>query len=386
MSANGSESIADRPFHADPARSFTLPARYYTSDDVHATEQSEIFGRSWIYAGHQSQVADPGSYLTARIGDQDVLVIRSESAGDDEAGEIRAFYNVCKHRGHQLLEGSGIARAIVCPYHAWVYGTDGTLRQARNTEEMTDFEKCDFSLAPVRVELLCGFMFVCLDDGAEPLASQLDGLADEMRSYCPDIDTIAFVQRDDYEVACNWKTIVDNFLECYHCAPAHRNFVDLVDMSSYTSELKGRYSSHIGKEARTTEGSAYTFEPGAVDFGYAAWFVWPNVTFWMYPGDANVSVLQMLPSAAEVTIEYQDWFCPNGQASDQLREAIMYQRDVLQPEDVKLCESVQRGLRSHGYNQGRFVIDDARSELSEHAVHHFQHMVAEALRIPIETA
>jgi len=111
-----------------------------------------------------------------------------------------------------------------------------------------------------------------------------------------------------------------------------------------------------------------------VDFGFAAWFVWPNVTFWIYPGDTQVSVLQMLPGEAEVTVEYQDWFCPGGTPSEQLREAMVYQKDVLQPEDVGLCERVQRGLRSTGYNQGRFVIDPDRTELSEHTVHHFQLM------------
>ena len=383
MGSIANSGVADRPFHIDPARSFTLPARYYTSAEVHAQERSAIFARSWFYVGHQSQIADPGAYLTAMVGDQELIVIRGDS-DDDDAGEIRAFHNVCKHRGHQLLVGAGTARVIVCPYHAWVYGTDGSLRQARNTDEMIDFAPGDFGLSPVRVELLCGFMFVCLDEQAESLDDQASGLADEMRAYCPEIDSLEFVQRDRYEVACNWKTIVDNFLECYHCATAHRNFVDLVDMKSYRSKIKGIYSSHISNDARTTDSSAYTFEPGTVDFGYAAWFLWPNVTFWIYPGDANVSVLQMLPTATEVTVEYQDWFCPNGRASDQLRDAMDYQRDVLQPEDVSLCESVQRGLHSLGYNQGRFVIDRDRTELSEHTVHHFQHMVAESLGVPIE--
>lgn len=365
----------DQPFRRDPAKSFTLPARYYTSSEVDADESSAIFGRSWVYVGHRSQVAEPGRYLTATVHDQEVLV----TADDD--GELRAFYNVCRHRGHELVQGQGRARALTCPYHAWVYGLDGLLRTARSTKDLEGFDRCDFALSPVRLEELCGLLFVNLDPDAVPLATQAAGLEDEIRHFCPEIDSVAFAQRDTYDVACNWKTLIDNFLECYHCAPAHRDFVDLVDMPSYRSTIRGIYSSHVSNAARTTESSAYSFEPGDVEFGYAGWFLWPNLTIWIYPGDAHVSVLQMLPvpGAPEQAVEYQDWFCPGGSPTPQLKEAMVYQKDVLQPEDIGLCESVQRGLRSNAYNQGRFVVDGDRTELSEHAVHHFQLMVAEAL-------
>jgi len=129
---------------------------------------------------------------------------------------------------------------------------------------------------------------------------------------------------------------------------------------------------------------AFQFEKGDVDFGYAGWFLWPNVTLWAYPGDANLSVLQMIPDSVEDTIEYQDWFVPQGRVSKQLKDAMDYQKDVLQPEDIGLCESVQRGLNSKGYNQGRFIVDNDRSELSEHTVHHFQQMVVSALGSKID--
>lgn len=373
-------TLPDRPFGRDPARSFTLPARYYTSAEVHRQEKGAIFGRSWFYVGHRSQLNESGRYLTASVFDQEVLV-----TCDDEHG-LNAFYNVCKHRGHELVQGSGKARALTCPYHAWVYGLDGSLRQARNSGQLEGFDRCDFALSEVRVEELCGFVFVNLDPDAVALAKQAPGLEEELRFYCPEIDSIGLAQRDTFAVACNWKTLVDNFLECYHCAPAHRDFVDLVDMASYRSEAKGIYSSHISNVACTADSSAYSFTPGAVEFGFAGWFLWPNLTIWIYPGDANVSVLQMLPVPGhpERCVEYQDWFCPGGRPTPQLTEAMIYQKDVLQPEDIGLCESVQKGLRSDGYNQGRFVIDKDRTVLSEHTVHHFQLMVAEALGHPVE--
>ena len=228
-----------------------------------------------------------------------------------------------------------------------------------------------------------GLLFVNLDPNATSLKSQTGNLEDEIRQYCPSVDSLAFAQRDTFDVACNWKTIVDNFLECYHCHVAHKDFVDLVDMNSYRTKTHGIYSAQISGAARSNENSAFKFETGDVDFGYAGWFLWPNLTIWIYPGDANLSVLQMNPFTEERTVEFQDWFVPDAHLTDQLVEAMAYQKDVLQPEDIGLCESVQRGLKSRGYNQGRFIVDEDLSELSEHAVHHFQSLVMQALDLEL---
>ncbi len=368
-------NAADEPFHTDPARSYTIPARYYQDHDVYEREKNNIFFCNWWYAGHISQLTNPGDYLTTQIHEQNIFVVR------DHSNELRAFYNVCQHRGHELLSGTGSTKLIVCPYHAWSYDLDGTLKGARNTDQMEGFDKCNFSLKSVRTEVFCGLVFINMDPDASPLAEQASELEQEIREYCPNVDSLAFAQRDNYQVACNWKVMIDNFLECYHCHTAHRDFVDLVDMKSYRSATSGIYSSHISNAAKSTENSAYTFEKGDVDFGFAGWFLWPNLTIWVYPGEANLSVLQMIPDGPEQTIEYQDWFVPKGEPCQQLQDAMAYQKDILQPEDIGLCESVQRGLKSHGYNQGRFVVDAERTELSEHAVHHFQRLVVNALKV-----
>ena len=330
----------DKSFSTNPATSFTMPARFYLDPDIHAQENESIFFRSWWYAGHTSQLTQPGEYLTTKIDNQSIFVVR------DASNELRAFYNVCQHRGHELVAGVGHAKFIVCPYHAWSYELDGSLRSARNTEDMPDFNKCDFSLKPVRVEQVCGLVFINLDPDAEPLGEQAMELEQEIREFCPDVDDLIFTQRDTYNVESNWKVMVDNFLECYHCHVAHRDFVDLVDMKSYRSTPKGIYSSHISKTAKSTNNSAYKFETGDVDFGYAGWYLWPNLTIWAYPGEQNLSILQMIPDGPNRTIEYQDWFVPAGKPSQQLKDAMDYQKDALQPEDVGLCESVQRGLQS----------------------------------------
>ncbi len=363
----------DLPFVDDPTQSFTLPARFYLEQSIYLAEQEAIFYKSWWYCGHVSQLQKTGDFITTNIDTQNLFIVK------DKSGDLKAFYNVCQHRGHELVEGSGNKAVIVCPYHAWSYDLDGSLRGARNSENVPGFNKCEFALKSVRVEVFCGMVFVNLDNDADPLAEQARELEKEIREYCPSVDSLAFVQRDTYNVKSNWKVMIDNFLECYHCHPAHKDFVDLVDMKSYRSTTKGIFSSHISNAAASTDNAAYSFEVGEVDFGYAGWYLWPNLTLWAYPGDANLSVLQMVPDGVGGTTEYQDWFVKDGVVSQQLKDAMDYQKDVLQPEDIGLCESVQRGLNSKGYDQGRFIVDVDRTELSEHAVHHFQQMVVTAL-------
>ena len=365
----------DAPFRADPKQSFTMPARFYTDVSIYEAEKEAIFYRTWHYAGHVSQVSDQRSYFTTKIHNQNVFVARGRD------GKIRGFYNVCPHRGHELVEGAGKKNVITCPYHAWAFDFDGSLVNARNSENVSGFDKSQFSLREVRVEVFCGLIMINLDQNAQPFAEEFDGLEQEIRQYLPRVDDLAFAQRDTYDVASNWKVLVDNFLECYHCATAHHDFVDLVDMDSYRTITHKRYSSQCSAAPRTTKSAAYEFTPGDVDFGYAGFFVWPNFTIWIYPGEPNLSVLQMNPSEVERTTEYQDWFTLGGKVTKQLSDAISYQKDVLQPEDIGLCESVQRGLQSRGYNQGRFIVDNDLTELSEHAVHHFQTMVMDALGV-----
>ncbi|MCY4313928.1 MAG: Rieske (2Fe-2S) protein, partial [Gammaproteobacteria bacterium] len=146
----------DLPFCGKPGESYTMPARFYTDPAVYELEMEKIFFCSWIYVGHVSQLRAPGDYLTAKINDQDLLVIRSHS------GELRAFYNVCAHRGHELLYGQGSINLIVCPYHAWSYDFDGNLKMARNSENVDGFNKSDFSLKSVRVEEFCSMVFINL--------------------------------------------------------------------------------------------------------------------------------------------------------------------------------------------------------------------------------
>lgn len=359
--------------HPDPGRSYTLAAPYYTAPEIFEQEKEAIFYRAWNFVGHAGQLARIGDYLTARIVDQNVFVIRGK---DDR---LRAFYNVCMHRAHELLTGAGNAKVITCPYHAWSYHADGRLRTARGSEKVAGFNKDEFCLRELRVESYAGFVFVNLDPDAPPLRSLMGNLEAEMRDYAPRLDELAFAHRLTYDLKANWKNVVDNFLECYHCSPAHPAFVDLVDIRNYRSLAYDYYSSHIAPPGRP-DNKAYSFERqagGKNDF--AAWWVWPNVTFNTFPGCPNMTVLHIMPTGPETTREHFDFYFLNKEPSADEWSAIRYVDEVLQPEDIGLVESVQRGLHSRGYLQGRYIVDRDRTEISEHALHHFHGLVLKAL-------
>ncbi len=358
-------------FEADPARGWTLPADWYIDPAVYAAECEAVFGRAWHWAGHVSRVAKPGDYITPRVMDQNLIVIR----GLD--GELRGFHNVCKHRAHELLSGQGRTRAIVCPYHAWAYDIDGSLRSARHSESVEDFDAAAFCLSPVRVEVFCGFVFVSLDADARPLAEAAPELAAEVEHFAPDVGELMHARRLHFDLAANWKVVVDNFLECYHCPPTHPAFVDLVEMDKYKVTTYGIHSSHMSV-GRPGSNAAYETE-GAQLMDHAVWWLWPNTCFLRFPGGPNFFVLNILPAGPERTLETLDFHFLEPEPDAAQEEAIRYFAEVLQPEDITIVESVQRGLHSKVYDRGRFMVDADRSSWSEHGVHHFHGLLHQAL-------
>lgn len=361
-------------FNADPELSYTIPARMYWDRDVFEEERRAIFDKRWTVVGHVSEVLQPGDYVTADILGQRVFVIR----GRDRT--LRAFYNVCQHRGHALLTGKGRAKNVItCPYHAWAYDYDGALKAARLCEHVKGFDRQDFSLPAVRVQEFAGFVFVNLDPDAETVGALHPGLEDYLRGICPELEKLKPACEIAFDIKGNWKNVGDNALECYHCSPSHKAFVDLVDMTTYSVETHGNWSTQQG--TCRTENSAFDYEAGADgDCGaFCFAFVFPVLAFVSFPGTRGISTFTFLPTGPEECHQVLTYYSPDGELNDTERRALDYFNDVLGPEDVGLVESVQQGLHSYGYHQGRFVIDEKRSHTSEHAVHHFHSMVMRAL-------
>ncbi|MEM7745942.1 MAG: ring-hydroxylating oxygenase subunit alpha [Pseudomonadota bacterium] len=357
-------------FHEDPSRSLSLRKEAYVSPDWYAADRAAILARSWQWVCHVEKLRTPGAYVTTAIAGQPIAIVR------DKAGVLRAFYNVCKHRAHELLSDEGETTRIMCPYHAWVYRLDGQLVRAPHTEKLTDFDPRTICLDQVRVETFCGFVFVNLDPDAPSLSAQSVDLETEIRHWAPDIDQLTFGHRLSYDVRSNWKNVVDNFLECYHCPTAHKDFCDLVDMDTYRVTTHGIYSSHMA-EAGTGANSAYDVSNATVRT-HAVWWLWPTTCLMRYPGRSSMIVLNVIPVGPDRTLETYDFFLETPEPDAMERDAIRYLDEVLQVEDINLVESVQRGMSTPAFSQGRIVNDPGGSGKSEHAVHHFHGLVLDA--------
>ena len=354
------------------ARSFSINKDCYRDPKFLNIEREQIFHKSWQFLCHEEKLRKPGSYVATDVQGQSVFAAR------DSDGELRAFYNVCQHRGHELLAGDGNTKLITCPYHAWVYKLDGTLHRARRSELIENFNKSDICLTAIQVEEFCHLIFVNLDPNAAALAEQTGDLRKEVMGYASDLGELTFAHRLTYRIRANWKTIIDNFLECYHCPVAHRDFVTLVDMDTYKVTTHGIYSSHMAK-AGCSENKAYTVE-GASVTDHAVWYLWPNMALMRYPGRGNFMVWCFIPVGPEETYEEFDFFYESAAPNEAELEAIKYIDTVLQPEDIGLVESVQRGMRTPAFKQGRYIVDPDESGMSEHAVHSFHGRILDTYR------
>ena len=353
--------------HRDPAQSLSLHADAYTGEEYFRLDQAAIMARSWQWVCHREKLARPGAYIAARVAGHPVACLR------DTDGTLRAFYNVCQHRAHELLQGEGEIARILCPYHAWLYRLDGSLARAPHTESLVGFDLAQIRLRPVQVEEFCGFVYVNLDMDAAPLARQSGGLEAEIRQWAPDVENLTFGHRLTYDIGSNWKNVVDNFLECYHCPTAHKDFCELVDMDTYKVSTHGIYSSHMA-EAGNAPNAAYDVSAATVRT-HAVWWLWPNTCLMRYPGRSSMIVLHIVPAGAGRTLETYDFYLETPQPTEAERQAIAYIDKVLQAEDIALVESVQRGMNTPAFTQGRIVHDPSGSGRSEHAVHHFHSLV-----------
>lgn len=375
MSKSGHDTVVLEPTENE---FFTLPSRYYTDADVFELEKRAIFGRTWQFACHTSEIPSPGDYLTVDLLDEQLVFIR----GDDQT--IRGFHNVCRHRAHRLLGGRGSAKDIVCPYHAWRYARDGGLQHARNTERVPCFDARSHSLVPVKTEIFVDFVMYNLDQSAASFVSLVPGLCEEIQAAAPWLPTLIVDQgaagfTSRVPMACNWKVLVDNCVECYHCTPAHQAFVDLVTIDEYKITLHERHTSHTAATERP-DNVAYKWQHGEHDPRFFFWHVWPNLTFGIFPGSPNFGVFQATPIDHQTTNPYGIRMRLAGDESEHEQQRRNYVDNVLWPEDLNICESIQRGLKSSSYDQGLLLAQPPHGGNNEGVCHHFQKITLETLR------
>jgi phenylpropionate dioxygenase-like ring-hydroxylating dioxygenase large terminal subunit len=358
--------------HAAAEMSFSLRAEAYTDELWRGVDRQAIFARSWQWICHVERLRAAGSYVAAEVAGMPIVILR----GSD--GRLRAFYNVCKHRAHELLSGSGVTKNIVCPYHAWTFGLDGQLKAARRADTLPGFRLEDHCLDPIQVEEFGGFVYANLDPDALPLAEQAPDLAEQIAHWAPDVESLTLAKRLEYRIKSNWKNVIDNFLECYHCHIAHKEFVELVDMDTYIVKTYGIWSSHFA-EAGKSANAAYDVSEATVR-DHAVWWLWPNTCLLRYPGRGNFMVLQVLPDGAGGCTEIWDFYLESTELSEAEVESMRYIDEVLQVQDIAIVESVQRGMATPAFDQGRIVSNPSDAGLSEHGVHHFHGLVLQAYR------
>src|SRR5215813_5911091 len=355
--------FGDYLFEPDLSRAATLPSRWYTDPDVLTAERCAVFGRTWQAVGHAEWVAEPGQYFGCEIAGEPILVTRSAN------NTLRAFSNVCRHRGAELCSGRGSGNVIRCPYHAWTYNLDGALHGAPEFEGVENWNRSQVHLPEFHAQIWGPYVFVCQAPAAPPLADVLGEIPAEVAKIgCP-VERLRFAYRRDYTIECNWKVYVDNYLEGYHLPAAQPSLFRELDYSQYRVDTFRYYSSQIApiRSRDASQPRRYDFADSSNDALY--YWIFPNYMLNVYPDNLSANII--LPLGPERTLTIFEWFA-YGDAG--VQQATIDFSDEIQQEDIAICESVQRGLRSRYYDRGRFSVK------RENGVHHFHGLLAEFLK------
>ena len=343
-----------------------LAREAYVGEDVWTRECDRIFGRSWCAVGRVDDVADAGAYLRAEIGGQSVVVTR----GDD--GVLHGFFNVCRHRGAELVDPGAapcgaFGASIRCPYHSWTYALDGRLKRAPFLGSVSDEDAERFALVPVGVDTWGGFVFVELSNGAGgTLSDQLGPVPERVVRY-----PLADVRRGArvvYEVAANWKVLAENYNECLHCGPVHPELCDLVPdfRRGGGADLEWERGIPHRDGAYTFTVSGTTARPPFPDLDddervrHKGELVFPNLLLSL--SCDHVAAFVLTPHGPDATtIEFDLLFDPAVIADPAFDPSDALDLwDVVNRQDWAICESVQRGMHSRGFTQGWFApMEDA---------------------------
>lgn len=348
---------------SDTAEAHTLPAQWYVSPELSGLEFREVFRKTWQWVARTEQLTAPGSFVTAQIGTEPVVVVR------DNSGELRAFANVCRHRASIISQGEGQCRTLNCPYHGWTYSLEGKLLGARQFDLTKNWDKKDVQLPEYRVSTWGPLVLVCLDAQAPSLADYLGPVPEQVREHGYDLSVFRFALRKEYEIRCNWKVYVDNYQEGYHIPTAHPALFKELDYSKYRVDNFENHSFHFAplrsEDARSSE---RRYRDAAIQQTLYYWF-FPGLILNLYPD--NMSANWVIPMGLDRTRVVFEWFVDEANLAKgpEWIEAMASFSDRVQEEDIRICENVQRGLASSTYEAGRL------SPATENGVHFFHRLL-----------
>jgi len=331
-------------------RAETPPSSWYTHPLLAKLENRSVFSNNWIIVGRADQVHKEGQYFTVEIAGEPIVVVMSD--------ELRAFYNVCRHHASAVMVGEGSASALHCPYHGWTYNLDGSLRSTPQFQGAEAFKIEDHGLKSIRVEIASGFVFVCLDETAADLSTYLGEFTKEL-DEC-DMSGLEFYHRTVYELECNWKVFVDNYLDGgYHVPVLHKALNSAIDYRGYKLRLGDRYVTQFCEMSNDVASNE-------TRRGAMANYIWlyPNAMFNFYDDilDINI-VLPISETRCQVIFEF---YFAHGKFDDDFKRQSILVSDEIQAEDEMICLSVQKGLQSKAYDVGRL---SPEKEAGEHLFH-----------------
>lgn len=352
------------------ARGESLPISWYTDPTITSLELERIFHRTWQYVGPLGELTNVGDYITGFAGNVPVVVTRNENG-------LAGLVNVCRHRRHQVMKGRGNANVMQCGYHAWTYTLAGCLRTAPRSQGEPNFEVADYPLLPARAEALGPWVFINLDLDARPLCSYFGGVLDLLRQTGIVLDDLQLWQREEWESGANWKTMLENFLECYHCAVAHPGFSAAIDVrpESYSLESFEWYLSQIGHVRESAlQGLRATNLPDLRDGLRGAQYhlLWPNTTISVNPGFPNLEIDVWIPNGPNSTKGFSEQYFGRGITRRVADRIITFNKQVGEEDDA-LTTSVQTGLLSGLPKTGRFLT------VAEHLAVDFLRLVVNGL-------
>lgn len=358
-----------------------MPGRYYTDAEIFGREQAEIFESMWFCAVRAADLASAGDFRTVQVGSESVVVARGRD------GVVRAFLNVCRHRGARVCveEAGSVRRAFRCPYHAWTYGLDGKLIAAPNLTAMPDVDRVEYGLRSVALREWLGYVWVCLADSPPSFEASVVGAVTERLGSADAIDhyaveRLAVGSRIRYDVRANWKLIVENFMECYHCATIHPELTEVLPefASGYAAQYYVGHGAEFGAgiDGFTVDGRPGFGRLGTVDDArdrrYFAITVKPQVFVNLVPD--HVILHRMYPVAADRTVVKCDWLYD----AEVLRGGADVSHSVelfhrVNQQDFDACERCQPSMSSRAYRDGGVLVP------SEHHIGAFHEWVREVV-------
>ena len=356
------------PFDPNIERASTIPARLYNDPVYLELERERVFAHTWQLVGRVVQLREHGEFITASIGNEAIVILR-------DGEQLRGFYNVCLHRAGPVASGCGKRKTLQCRYHGWTYALDGTLIRAPEMEGVQNFRTEDMHLVPVQVATWGPLVFANLDGKAPPLLEVLEDIPRRVEPFrCAEMQ---YVKRKEWEIACNWKIYVDNYLEGYHLPVVHPGLHKELDYDNYSVEPHRYFSIQHAPLRAVHAGNAAErrYDPAKVEVAEAL-YVWlfPNMMLNVYMGQMQTNVV--IPISHDRCKVVFEWYAASP-AGDAAAEAdwtrLLAFSEEIQDEDIQICEVVQRNLRSRIYDRGRY------SAARENGVHHFHSLLHEFL-------